>query len=241
MASRYAALMVAMVLLAGCSALGGQGTPTATPTPPGHHELVFASGITPYEATITVTKDGETVAERTLEGDADGTYKQVATLESSGPYTVTVNATRGDRENTDSNRFRIDGDLGNATAVTMTWHGIYPETLELPRRNATHPVGDRIGYVNVTGSAVVNLDVRVSYQGEQLASRSLELTPDELTRVVPVERTGVYLVAARTDGGDWTNATVVLDDTGKFIEISVGARGDVKEIRVDDAYQWESR
>lgn len=230
--------LAALIVLAGCAALpGGEQTDTATATPVEHHELVLSSIIVPYEATVTVTDDGETVLAETVSGDASDAYATIGTLEDPGPYTVTVNTSIERYDGTLSDRFRIDADPGTATAIRMNHRGIRADTFDLPRHNATYPLGAYSSYVNVGGSEELDLDVRVWYQGERIATTTTAVSRDELTRVVPLEDSGVYRVSART-AGDWTNATVVLDDPETYIVVEIGAQGDVSTIRVKPAYEW---
>lgn len=241
MPSRALGIALALlVVLSGCSMVPGGGgdasTATPTRTPPDHHELVLAASVAPYDATITVTRDGETVYEGTVSDDA-GHYRNLTALADGGPYTVTVNATLGPHGSNRSTRTTIDGDVGNATVIRAGYRGISTETFALPRRPMQYELGAYSQYMNPGGSARVDLEVWVRYRGEPIGNASVELERDVLTRVLDLERTGVYHVSARTEEG-WTNRTVLVASTDRFIEVSIGPQGDVKRIRPKVARRW---
>lgn len=234
-----AVALTLLVVIAGCSALSGEEpTPTATATPVDHHELVIASIIVPYDATVTVAKDGETVIEETVSGDADDAYEVVGTLEEPGPYTVTVNSSIEFYDGPLQERFRIDGDAGNATLVRMNYRGMRHDTFSLPRRNATYPMGVYSSFMNVTGSKEVTLRYKIWYEGRLIADNSTDVLPDELYRVTPLERTGVYRVHVRAKEGGWTNKTLIVDDPQSHIRVSIGPQGRIHRLNVRPAYQW---
>lgn len=234
-----AVALALLVVLSGCSALSGDTqTPTGTPTAVEHHEIAIASIIVPYDATVTVEKDGETLLEETVSGDADDAYAVVGTLEEPGPYTVTVNTSIEFHEGPLEERFQIRGDLGNATAIRMNYHGIRADTFELPRRNATYPMGAYSSFMNLTGSKEVTLQYRIWYEGRLIADNSTDILPDELYRVAPLERTGVYRVSVRAKEGGWTNKTLVVTDADEHIRVSVGPQGRIQGLRVSPAYEW---
>jgi hypothetical protein len=241
---RLAVALAAVVLLSGCSMLpggGGGGEQTTTVDPPDHHEFVFGSytGGEPFNATVTVEKDGSVLHEQTVAGDGNGTYTELVTLEKPGPYTVTVNTTLpGVGGGTRNRQFTADGTLGNGTAIRVAYLGIYDRSFRLPRRHLEYPLGVYSSYLNDTGPNDVDVDVRLEYRGELVASKTKTVRSDELTKVFGLNRTGVYHVAARGESDEWTNRTVVVTNPENYIKVSLNARGKVDELKVNPPWGW---
>jgi hypothetical protein len=205
-----AVALAAMVLLSGCSMLPGGGD--AAPDAPDHHGLSFTShtGGEAFNATVTVEQDGSVLFEDELSSDGDGTFANLTTLTEPGPYTVTVNTTVSGASGNRSDRTQVTAPLGNETVVEVTDLGIYFETLELPRRAMDEPLRFQKNIPMPIESTVV-----VSYQGEELVSRSVAPNSTEPVELADLPETGVYWVAVSgPDGETWTNETVVIDDPG---------------------------
>lgn len=235
MASTRAAVAVGVLLVvAGCAGFPGVDEEPESAESVEHHELVLASDLTPYEATVTVETDGETVLERSIESEGPAGYTQLGTLEEPGPYLVTVNTSIETYEGNLSGEVRVDGDPGNATVLVADYRGITPARVPLPRERAEHSMSAYSYHVNIGGSSNVTLDYRVWYRGERLADDSVTVTRDNLTGVVSLERTGVYHVSLRA-AGDWENETVVLADPEQSIVFEIDAQGYVSDIKVRPA------
>ena len=231
MPSKTVALaLVAMVLLSGCSMFdGGSDAPeTDVGEAPDHHEFVFGSdtGGNAFEATVTVSKDGEELLSESLSSDGNGLYANLSAVTESGPYTVTVNTTLpavggGNM----SKRVTVDGALGNATAVNVGYQGIRVETFPLPRRDVTNSVGYR------KSGQDAETTLRIWYRGEQVVDTTFTAEyKQNLQTITDVNQTGVYRVGVRSEG-EWTNKTVVLTDPDEQIKIRLGYN--TNQIRVE--------
>jgi hypothetical protein len=232
-----------MVLLSGCSMLpdSGGGDQAATPEPPDHHELVFASdtGGHAYEATVSVERNGETVFSENVTSDGDGHYANLTTLDDPGPYTITVNTTLPDTGGgTKSVRFETDGDPGNATAVRLNYQGVEHATFELPRRDLEHELGVSSDRTSIDGPQPTDLHLRVAYRGEVVADNTTTVQGSELTRSVDLAQTGVYNVAVRIDGETWVNDSVVVATPAQHVAVTVNTHGDDVSIEVQRPFQW---
>ena len=209
---------------------GGAGAPEPTVgEPPDHHEFVFGSdtGGNAFEATVTVTKDGEEVLSESVESDGNGLYANLSAVPESGPYTVTVNTTiPGVGGGNMSERAVVDGALGNATAIDVSYQGITVETLPLPRRNVTK----RVGYWKDGQDAETTL--RVWYRGERVVDTTFTATDErKLQTVTGVNQTGVYRIAMRSEG-EWTNETVVLTKPDEQIKLLLRYNDDAIRVEV---------
>lgn len=143
---------------------------------------------------------------------------------------MTVNATLGPHGSTRSTRTTIDGDVGNATVLRASYRGISTDAFALPRRPMQYELGGYSLYTNPAGdSATVEFEVWIRYRGRPVGNESVELERDVLTRVVELERTGVYHVSARTEAG-WMNRTVVVSSTDPFIQVSIGPHGGYQRV-----------
>lgn len=248
MASKQSALLVAvLVALAGCSSVpyvGGDGEsqPTVGESPD-HHEVAFASHTDGYafDATVTISKDGEQRYRTTVEADGNGTYRNLTTLSEPGPYTVTVNTTLPEGDDYRNATFQMDGTLGNATVLRVTFLGIYEHSLELPRQQLTHDgaLGVYSGYVDDAGANYMDLDVKVWYRGAKIADTTETVEHDTLTRLVDLERTGAYRIATRGKNDEWTTKTVVVSDPDEVVEIDVSIRGTVRGITVKPPWSYD--
>jgi len=225
-----AAALIAVVLLAGCSALVGGGddaTPTATTR---SHELVFASFTDgePFEANVTVTKDGEGVYQRTVTSDGKGTYAVLTSFDEQGPYTVHVNTTIPQLGGgTEKTRFEVVGEPRNATVVHAEATGVRHDTLALPRNRAG--TGIQILGDVVDENAPVELDVQVWYRGERVVSTTER--HDEITQV-ELNGTGAYRVAVESSDGSRRERLVVVATDDQSISVSISRDGSVDGIRV---------
>lgn len=256
---RFALLVATLVVLSGCSAFGGGGgdgsgaddDQTPTQEPPDHHEIAVALAADgdPFEATVTVSRDGETVDERTVESTETVAYRNLTTLDESGPYTISVNTTipRG-KSSTLSERVDVDGDLGNATIISVDKRGISVDAIRLPRRPVAAPLRVRPLWEDSTRFDL-NVSVSAWYRGERLGSETVTIPagqedPDDVrVETFDLERTGVYHVAARIpktgtnlDAQGWTNRTVVVTDSDETIVLGTRyVRASVRWIRVMNA------
>ena len=221
MPSKAAALaLVAMVLLSGCSMLdGGDPAPTSMPDPGNSHALVYGSdtGGHAYEATVTVTKDGETVYETDIESNGTGVYRNLTRFEEPGPYTVTVNTTlpAPGFENR-SERFEVGGKTSEATAISVGYQGIAHATFALPRRSVDEPI-------EITGTGPGRSVDRlvVEHRGRRVVETAPTLAGNEPYYVANLERTGVYRVSVLSEG-EWERRTVVLADPSQQVHVILG-------------------
>lgn len=234
-----AAALVVLVVLAGCSALpgGGDGEQT-TVEDVDHDELVFISHTDgdPFEADVTVEQGGETVFETTLDADGNGTYRNLTTIRGTESYTVTVNTTIPDASGNRTEQFTVEEPTGNATAIRAQRLGIYHSSYELPRRTLEHPLG-ATSYA-MSGDDGHDLDVRVWYRGEQVASTTESITGDDLTRVVDLDRTGAYLVEVRGARGEWQTYPLVVTDPSEHIRVTMSTHGEIEAVEVQPAFGW---
>jgi hypothetical protein len=249
MPSKQSALAVAtLVVLAGCSAVPfvGGDDGSAQPSvgePPEHHEVALASHTNGYDfdATVTISKDGEQRYRTTIESDGNGTYRNLTTLSEPGPYTVTVNTTIPEGDGYRNATYQVDGSLGNATVLSVTFGGIYQHSLELPRHYLTHDgaLGAYSGYVDDEGPNYMDLDVKVWYRGSMVADTTQTVEHDALTRLVDIDRTGAYRIAVRTEGGEWTTKTVVVSSPEQVVEVNVAIDGRIREITVKPPWSYD--
>lgn len=193
--------------------LGGGGGQSSADDGPDRHELLLASntGGESFEATVTVTKDGSQVFERTITSDGNGAYWNLTAFDEPGPYTVTVNTTLPAASGNRSDRFQVNGSLGNATLVNLRYLRIDAETFGLPRQNMTG-----ILYVTKRLPFPANKTVVVKYRGETVVSETLHRNGSGPFEVGSLPKTGVYQVSMRDEEGEqrWTNQTVVVTDPG---------------------------
>lgn len=221
-----------MVLLSGCSMFGGGGDDAPERTvgeAPDHHEFVFGSDArgNDFEATVTVSKDGETVFSERLESDGNGLYANLTTVSEPGPYTVTVNTTLpasggGNR----SEQTTVNGTLGNATAIDVSYQSIDVESFSLPRRDVTK----RVSYSKSGEDA--ETDLRIWYRGELVVNTTFTARDTrEVSTVTDLNQTGVYRVSFRSHG-DWVNETVVLTKPDEQIQLLMRYNSDSIRVRV---------
>lgn len=230
-----AVALVAMLLLAGCSALpGGGGEQTTTYDSPEHSELVFQSynDGEPFEADLTVERDGETVFETTVDASGNGTYRQLATIDGNESYTVTVNTTVSGASGNRSEQFTVEAPLGDAAAVRVTSLGVYHHVYDLPRRSLDHPLGVYHNALPDDMAAGSDLDVQVWYRGERVATATQSAPGSKLTRVVELNRTGAYRVKARGTGDEWRTDVLVVANPQRHIKITLNTDGTVDDIEV---------
>lgn len=216
-----AVALAAMVLLSGCSMLpgGGGGDDAAEADGPDYHEVAFYSNTdgASYNGTLSVLRDGDPVHETPIEGNGDGTYLNVTTLEESGPYTVVVNTSLPETGGgTMHEEFDVDGTLGNATVVTMNYQGADATTMTLPRSD----VGSL--YLDKRIPEPVESQVRVTHQGETLVDDTFEVDGNSPTEVADLDETGVYRVEAMGLSHEWTNQTVVVTTSGAKVAVHKG-------------------
>lgn len=251
MPSRWTAIAIAaLVVLAGCPALGSDGggsTETPTREPPDYHELALTTSNDgdPYEVTVAVTRDGETVLEQSFESTETHAYHTLTTLDETGSYEVTVNTTIPlGRNDTLDEQLTVDGDPGEATVLTVSKERISTETLDLPRRPIGEPVRVRPLW-NSGNQFPINVTTHVWYRGERVGSETVTFEAgdtepeDRLVESLELERAGVYHVAARVprtgatpEGGEWTNETVlVTESTPTVVAAARYVRADVRWIR----------
>ncbi|MXR20400.1 hypothetical protein [Halobacterium bonnevillei] len=237
-----AVALAALLILAGCSALPGAGDTDGdqgtTVEPVDHDELVFISHTDgdPFEAAISVERGGEPVFETTLEADGNGTYRNLTTISGDESYTVTVNTTIRGASGNRTEQFTVDEPTGNATAVRAKSLGIYHESFPLPRRSLEHPLG-AYSY-GMSGGDPTDLDVRVWYRGERIATATESVPGDELTRVVDLEQTGAYLVEVRGSDGDWTSRPLVVLEPDQHIRVELTTDGRIESVHVQRAFGW---
>lgn len=208
--TRVAVALAVLVVLSGCSMLPGVGGGGDDPAAdrPAYHEFTFAGDTsgTEYEATVTISKDGETLHEATVESDGGGTFENLTTLDESGPYTLTVNTTiPASGGGTKSKRVRVDGDLGNQTVVDLTYHGVDVETATLPREEMETPL-----YMQTLSDDSAPKTVIVEYRGEHVFSTTTDSEADGPIEIGDLERTGVYHVSLGNEDGQWSNQTVLV-------------------------------
>jgi len=234
MPSRLSAVaLIGVVLLAGCSTVPGVGE-ERTPEPVDYHELVFASFADgePFEANVTVTKDGERVYQRDISADGDGTYLNLTTFGGPGPYTVHVNTTISELGGgTEQDTFEIAGRSGNATVVHVDVLGVEHDRIAVPRRSLERSVSVHQDYMDGVTEKSLDVDVRLRYRGEQVAERSVTQKPDE-TLEVDLERAGLYRVDVRGKAG-WTRKLVVVGE-GQHVQVNINTDGKVNRIRVKE-------
>lgn len=236
-----AVALVAMLVLAGCSALPGAGNSDGdqgtTVEPVDHDELVFIShtGGDPFEAEVTVERGGETVFETTVQADGDGTYRNLTSISGDESYTVTVNTTIRGASGNRSERFTVDEPSGNATAIRAKSLGIYQESFELPRRSLEHPLG---AYSYAMSDDEFDLEVRVWYRGERIATATESVPGDELTRVVDLEQTGAYLVEVRGSDGEWESYPLVVPEPDQHVRVELTTDGRIESVHVQRAFGW---
>jgi hypothetical protein len=237
-----AVALAALLVLAGCSALpggGNSGGDTGTTVEPvDHDELVFVSHTDgdPFEADVTVEQGGEPVFETTIEADGDGTYRNLTTITGDESYTVTVNTTIRGASGNRTEQFTVDEPTGNATAVRAKSLGIYHDSFELPRRSLDHPLGAYS--FAMSGDDPTDLDVRVWYRGEQVATATESVAGDDLTRVADLEQTGAYLVQVRGTGGEWQTYPLVVTDPADHIRVELSTTGEIRDVKVQRVRQW---
>lgn len=239
MSSNYATLGVVLLLVfAGCSMLpgGDGGDGGAVGSAPSHHELIFASDVDTFEATVTVEKDGEQVYQRNV-SEEDGLFVNLTALDDPGPYTVTVDTDVQVGGDPMSEQLRIPADAGNATVIELDFASISTTRYTLPREELVHPLGSYSSFQTLDEDSSKTLEVEVSYRGEMVGKESMSIPQDDLQRVLELNRTGVYTVRARTDG-DWKQESVVITNPDRYIRIDIGARGDVSKIYVKRALEW---
>ena len=222
MPSRTVAIAVAaMVLLSGCSMLGGD-TASETPDAPDYHGIVFAAdtGGNAYEATVTVSKDGETLVEQPISSDGTGTFENLSTFEESGPYTVTVNTTlpAPGHENR-SERTTVNGTLGNQTVIAVSYRGIDVHSMRLPRQEMNEPL-----YFQKRVSLPVPANVVVEHRGETVVSKTVERNGTGPFEIGDLPETGVYRVAVGGHDGEWENATILVTDPDQKLVTGLNPR-----------------
>lgn len=216
--------LAALVLVSGCSMLPGGADGSASNDGPGHHELAFYSntGDAPYNGTLTVLRDGDTVHETPLGGDGTGTYLNVTTFEEAGPYTVVVNTSLPETgSGTMREEFTVDGALGNATVLTMDYQGVQRTNLSLPRGDAGAL------YFDKRLPEPIEYPVRVTYQGETVLDTTVSATGREPFELADLRGVGVYHVEVRGMNEHWTNRTVVVADASAEIAIHQGTPPEV--------------
>lgn len=227
---------VAMVVLAGCSALPGGGNQQTTTTlePPAHSELVFQSsnGGEAFTANVTVRRGGATVFETTIQAAGSGTYRNLTTIEGNGSYTVTVNTTVSGAGGSRSERFTVEDPSGHAAAIRVRPLGVYHHVFDLPRRSLEYPLGAYHNALPDDMAAGSEVDVRVWYRGERVNAATKSIPGSELTRVVELNETGAYRVAARGTGGEWHTDVFVVEDPERHIKVRLKADGTVEDIAV---------
>jgi len=203
--------LAAMVLCSGCAALPGGGGGNDAPDGPDHHGFTFVADTNgePFEATVTVEKDGEQLLERSVSGDGTGTYVNLSSVEAAGPYTMTVNTTiPAAGGGTRSERVELNGSLGTETVVDVSALAIEVKSFELPRREMAEPLQFR---KNIP--LPVEAQVVVTHEGETVFAESVERNGTGPFELADLPDTGVYRVAVGSgDGERWENDTVVLRD-----------------------------
>lgn len=224
-----AAALAAVVLLAGCAAVpgfgGGSDGNGDAPDGPTAHGIAFesATGGVPFEGTVAVGKDGETLVSRNVSSDGDGTFVDVATLNQSGPFTVTVNTTiPGVGGGTMSERLTVPGALGCETVVDLSYTRIRARTVSLPRQTVETDLQFRKPRpVEIRGEDTYG--VVVQYQGETIVDAAFDEDSTGPVTVGALDRTGFYRIRFRS-GDEWSNRTVVVRDPGTrvMLEISRG-------------------
>ncbi|MFB6268777.1 MAG: hypothetical protein ABEH83_02455 [Halobacterium sp.] len=237
-----AVALVAVVVLAGCSALpgGGGGDQTTAPEPPAHAELVFASHTAgdAFQADITVERGGETVFETTVDASGNGTYRDLTTIDGNGSYTVTVNTTIPGASGNRTEQFTVDDPGGKAVAVRAGPLGIYHEAFALPRRSVDHSLAAYHNAFPDDYAAGSNVTVRLWYRGERVGTATQSIPGSELVDLVELDETGVYRVTARGTGNKWHTELVVVPDADSRIKVTLHADGSVKRIEVVPT-SWE--
>jgi hypothetical protein len=235
-----AALAVALlVVTSGCSMLAC-GSEPAGPQPaaapqttaeqssddgPDYHEFTYGSftGGAAYNATVTLRRGGEVVAEQTVESDGNGTYHTVARVSQPGEYEVTVNtsipATGG---GTKSDRFTVDAAPGNATAIAVEYLGIDHATFSLPREPLSRTV---TGTVFGEGA---NVTVAVHYRGD-LVNRTEVFISGETKPLVAPNGTGIYWVRATAGESEETGAFILTG--GRVISVNLRSDGIIRCLR----------
>jgi hypothetical protein len=227
MPSKYATIgVVVLLILAGCSMVPG-GDGGSVGTAPSHHELVFASDIDTFEATITVEKDGEQVYQRNV-SEEDGLFVNLTALAEPGPYTVTVETDVQVGGDPMSERMRIPGDTGNVTVVELDYASISTTRYSLPRQKVGNPMASNFRDLQQNSK---RLDIELFYRGKRVGNQSKMVRTDELQYFLQTNRTGVYTVRARTDD-DWTQESVVLAEPDTYIRIDIDREGNVGRIYV---------
>lgn len=215
-----AAALAAMVLLAGCSAVpgGGSSSPDTTEAS-GPHELVFYSHTdgAPYNGTLTVTRDGDVVETVSLSGDGTGTFVEVATFETGGEYSVTVNTSLPDPGGeTMDETFTVDGAPGNTTAVTMDYQD--------PRVTTYRSGGDDPGALVLDKRIPEHTEytMRVAYEGDTVVDTTVDAEEASPFEVAALRGAGVYRVEVQGVEGGWTNRTLVVTDSGSTVGVHAG-------------------
>lgn len=209
---RLAIALAAMLLLSGCSMLpgGGGGNDSGTiPAGPEYHALSFTAetGGTPFEGTVTVEKNGSVVHEQSVSGDGNGTFANLTTFDEPGPYVVTVNTTIPAASGNRSDRFRVDGALGNETVIDLAYLAIESHSVRLPRQEMTEPV-----YVERTTELPVYTSIVIEHRGETVYAGGVPEGTGAL-ELTTLPETGVYRVGVTGLNGErWTNDTVVVRD-----------------------------
>ena len=202
--------VVVLVLFSGCSMLGGGDDPSGTTDAPDFHELVFAAdtGGNAYEATVTVSKDGETLLEQQISSDGTGAFENLTRFDEPGPYTVTVNTTLPAAGGGNmSDQATVNGTLGNQTVVAMNYQGIDFRSMRLPREEMNEPL-----YFKKRFDLPVPATVVVEHRGETVFSDTVERNGTEPFEISDLPETGVYRVAVGGHGNGWENATILVTD-----------------------------
>lgn len=213
---RLAVALAAVVLLSGCSMLPGGGDAPAEQTGPDYHELAFYSHTdgAPYDGTLTVTRDGETVNELTLDGDGNGTYLNVTTFDEPGSYTVVVNTSLPETGGgTMHEEFTVNGSSGNATVLTMNYQGARATSYSLGGE------ADGALYLDKRIPEAVEYPIRVAYQGESVVDTTVADDATNPFEVSALRGPGVYRVEVRGINDEWTNETVVVTESGAKVAV----------------------
>jgi len=229
-----AVALAVLLLLAGCSAIpgvddGSNERESPQPDAPDHHSFAVATdtGGAAFHATVTVTKDGESLASWEFSSEGNRRFLSLGTVNESGPYTVTVNTTipaAGDGNM--SRQTSMNGTLGNETIIDVTYTDIAFPSIRLPRQELSEPLKYRKASSAKTKN---NKRILVEYQGAPIISKTFNKKGRGPFDLASLSKTGYYRVSVQSPGGRWTNETVIIRDPDArlFVEMSV-----VPEIRV---------